>query len=317
MFHKTLCGLLASLLVIGLMALPVTSYAAGHEAPRFNGSNLTTLNLRPPATIFRIALTQPDDHRYNSTDNIQVNIFTDRAGGGLENDIALQSQNIAQGDSTVSLGAVPAPGLYFTRYKVSTDVFTNAFLVLPIDSQFTVQIVAAPTCTAPVAPGQTGAVEKFFRNLTLARLRTAAGAVAPAWFAVNGQNFVVQLAKGIVLAYSGLGFIAVFVQNGIAQETMALGIDFLATVLARVADDLQTAAVLTAAERTVVKQVITLINGVAQTRLSETGLGKVVSIGQAIAEGLLGEDQDIQVLAKVVGDSVKKFEVLVKLAPKP
>jgi len=212
---------------------------------------------------------------------------------------------------------VPAPGLYFTRYKVGSEVFTHAFLVLPSGAQSTVQIVGTPTCLATVAPGQTGAVEKYFRNLTLARLQTAAAAVAPMWFATNGQNFVVQAAKGMVLAYSGLGFIAIFIDKGVAQEIGALAVDFFATVLARVADDLQTAAVLTTAECNVVKQVITLINGVAQTRLSESVLGKVVSIGQAVAEGLLGEDADSQILAKLVGDGVKRFEVLVKLAPKP
>lgn len=304
MFHKMLCRLWIGLPGVVLMLLPVTSYAAG--SPHMQ-----------PATIFRIALTQPDDHLYNPTENIEVDIFTDRAGGGLENDIALSSQNIPQGNSRISFGRVPAPGLYFTRYKVGSEVFTNAFLVLPNGAQSTVQIVAAPTCFATVAPGQTTAVEKYFRNLTLARLQTAATAVAPMWFATNGQNFVVQAAKGMVLAYSGLGFIAIFIDKGVAQEIGALAIDFFATVLARVADDLQTAAVLTTAERNVVKQVITLINGVAQTRLSESVLGKVVSIGQTVAEGLLGEDADSQILAKLVGDGVKRFEVLVKLAPKP
>src|SRR6185369_4797570 len=103
--------------------------------------------------------------------------------------------------------------------------------------QFTVQMVAAPTCTAPVAGNQTAAVEKFFRNLTLDRFRTAAGAVAPNWFAVNGQNFLVLAAKGIVLAYSGLGFIAIFFERDITRDIAGLAIDFLATVLARVADD--------------------------------------------------------------------------------
>lgn len=316
MFHKTLCRSLAGLLVVVLIALPLTSYAAEREGPRIRLSNLSTPYIQP-ATIFRIALTRPDDYRYNSTDNIQVNIFTDRPGGALENDIASQTQTVTQVNQTLSLGRVPAPGLYFTRYKISPDVFTNAFLVLPVDGQFTVQMIEAPTCIAPVAAAQTGAVEKFFRNLTLARFQTAATAVGPAWFAVNGQNFLVLVAKGVVLAYTGLGFIAIFVQQGMAKELAALAIDFFATVLARVADDLQTAAVLTAAERTVVKQVISLINGVTQVRLSDSVLGRLVSIGQGAAEGLLGEDADSQILAKIVGDGVKRFEVLGRLAPKP
>ena len=309
MFQKTLCRLLAGLLVV--VALPVTSPAAN----RIELSNVRTPPTQP-ATIFQITLTRPEDFRYNATDTIQVDIFTDRPGGGLENDIALQTQPITQVNQTVPLGRVPAPGMYFTRYKVGTDVFTNAFVVLPIDGKFTVHMVGAPTCTAPVAPAQTGAVEKYFRNLTLARFQTAATAVAPAWFAVNGQNFLVQVAKGIVLAYTGLGFIAIFVQNGMRRELIALAIDFFATVFARVADDLHTAALLTAAERTVVKQVITLINGVAQVRLSDTVLARTMSIGQAAAEGLLGEDANSQILAKVIGDGVKRFEVLGRLVPK-
>ena len=316
MFHKTLCRLLAGSLVVVLIALPLTSYAAEPEGPPIRLSNIRTPHIQP-ATIFQIALTRPETHQYNSTDNIQVDIFTDRPGGALENDIASQTQTVTQENQTISLGRVPAPGLYFTRYKVSTDVFTNAFVVLPIDSQFTVHMVAAPTCTVPVAAGQTGAVEKFFRNLNLERFQTAAGAVAPGWFAVNGQNFLVQAAKGIVLAYTGLGFIAIFVQQGIGRELAALAIDFFATVFARVAEDLQTAGLLTATESTVVKRVITLMNGVAQVRLSDSVLGRVVSIGQTAAEGLLGQDSDSQILAKIVGDGVKRFEVLARLAPRP
>lgn len=312
MFPTRLRRIPAGLLAVVLMILPATTQAAKPEAPRFRLSNTSTPRT-PPATIYRIALTEPDDHPYNLNDNIQVNIFTDRAGGGLENDIALQSQTIPQGDSRITLGQVQRLGLYFTRYKVGNEVFTNSFLILPIANQFTVQMVAAPTCTATVTPAQTGAVEKFFRNLTLPRMQSAATAVAPGWFAVNGQNFVVQVTKGIVLTYSGLGFIAILAENGIAQDIGALAIDFMATVLARVADDLQAASVLTAAERNVVKQVFALINGVAQTRLSATTFARVISIGQSVAEGLLGGDQDSQVLAKVVGDGAKRFEVLVSL----
>jgi hypothetical protein len=232
----------------------------------------------------------------------------------LENDIGEQSQNVPKGKSTLSLGRVPPPGVYFTRYRNGGETFTHSFLVLPAsNNRFTVEIIAAPVATIEFSQSNNPATKKFFANLTANRLRAAATAVAPGWFAQNGQNFLVLTAKGVVLAYSGVGLIAIIAQQGIAKELFALTLDFAATVLARAADDLHQAQLLTTAERNAVKQIISGINGVAQTGLADGIFQKVISLGQGAADVVLGQDTDSQVTAKVTGDSVKKFHVLIGL----
>ncbi|MDX2043793.1 MAG: hypothetical protein SF097_21425 [Acidobacteriota bacterium] len=268
----------------------------------------------PSFAIYRIELRQPATHLYTSTENVEVKVFSDRSGGGLENDLGFQTHNVPQGDSSLNLGRVPKPGVYFTRYKVGGETFVNGFLVLPANgNRFTVEIIVAPVTAVNLNPTTNAAFEKFFRNLDVNRLKTAATAVAPGWFALNGQNFLVQTAKGIVLAYSGLGFVAIFGQGGIGQELFALSLDFIATALARAADDMQ---ILTGPERDAVKQAIIRINGLTQTLLADGIFQKVVTLGQGLAEATLGQDPDSQMTAKVTGDSLKKFHVLIGLKPR-
>jgi hypothetical protein len=266
------------------------------------------------ATLYTITLVQPGDHVYVPGEDIRVNIFTTGAGGGLENDIGANSILISQGNTpNISLGHVPPPGLYFTRYRIGAETFINGFLVLPVTGGFSVEMVAEPACTATVTSAQTAPLKKFFTNLTAARMQAAASAVAPQWFAVNGQNFVVLLAKGIVLAYSGIGFIAIIAEKGIARDILALAVDFVGSVLTRAAEDMSSAAVLTQAERDLVKLVLSGLNNVIQTILAEGVFQRIVTLGQAANEVTLGGDADSQVLAKIVGDTVKKFEVLIRL----
>jgi hypothetical protein len=282
-------------------------------APRAERPGATRM-LTARATNYSIDLRQPASHLYAPGENVEVSITTNASGGGIENDIGLQSQTIPQGTSNVVLGRVPAPGVYFTRYKVGSETFVNSFLVLPAgNNRFTVEIVSAPVTAVNLNAAGNAAAEKFFRNLTLTRLRAAAAAVAPAWFAQNGQNFLVLVAKGIVLTYSGLGFIAVVGQQGLARDLFALSLDFMATALSRAADDLRTAGVLSTQERDAVKLAITGINGLTQTLLSEGVFQRVVSVGQAAAEAVLGQDSDSQVAAKLAGDSAKKFHVFIQL----
>lgn len=269
---------------------------------------------RRALTKYSIELRQPATHLYVPTDNVEVRIFTDQSGGGIESDIGAQSQSVQQGASNVSLGRVPAPGIYFTRYRVGGESFVNSFLVLPAgNNRFTVEIISAPVTAVNLSQAGNAAAEKFFRNLNTARLRTAAAAVALAWFAQNGQNFLVLTAKGIVLTYSGIGFIAVIGQQGLAQELFALSLDFVAATLSRAADDLRTAGVLSVAERDAVKLAISGVNGLTQTLLADGVFQKVVTLGQAAAEVVLAQDSDGQVAAKLAGDSLKKFHVLIQL----
>ncbi|HET7286578.1 MAG TPA: hypothetical protein VFI71_03870 [Pyrinomonadaceae bacterium] len=301
---------LIALLVLVLISGPAVSLKAANRTDH-NVSRRVLSTAPNAAGIFRITLTKDV---YAAGENIEVRTFSDRAGGGLEDDIGQQSHNIPQGDSPpFALGPVPGPGLYFTRYRVGGDTIINGFLILPAtNNRFTVEIVTQPTCTATVTQAQTEPVKKYFRNLTVARLQTAATAVAPGWFAVNGQNFAVQVAKGIVLAYSGLGFIAIVAQEGLARDVAALAIDFVSTVMARAADDMSP-SVLTQTERDFVKLALSGLNNVIQTVLADNLFQKVVTLGQAANEIALGSDPDSQVFAKIVGDSVKKFEVLVRL----
>lgn len=301
-------------LVILLIAIFISAPVMAIDAKQrtdvtANWSTTILSTTRHPATLYTINPTKPD---YDASEDIQVNIFTD-AAGVLENEIGANSIPIPRDASTKSLGRVPSPGLYFTRFRVGGETFTNGFLVLPAGgTRFTVEKMSEPACTAPVTQAQTEPIKKFFRNLTAARMQTAAGAVAPRWFAINGQNFVVQLAKGIVLVYSGIGFIAIIAENGLARDILALAVDFVGTVLTRAAEDMSP-AVLTPAERDLVKLVLSGLNNVIQTILAEGLFQRIVTLGQAVNEVTLGSDADSQVLAKVVGDTVKKFEVLIRL----
>lgn len=298
---------------IGVSAVSASYHVNSRGIRRAGGPALPS---RTFLTNYSIELRRPATHLYTSTENIEVKISTDRPGGGIENDIGLQSQNIPQGTSNISLGRVPAPGLYFTRYRVANETFVNSFLVLPAgNNRFTVEIISAPVTAVNLSSASNAAAEKFFRNLSIARLRDASAAVAPAWFAQNGQNFLVLAAKGIVLTYSGLGFIAIMGQEGLAKELFALSLDFIAAALSRAADDLRTAGVLSVQERDAVKLAITGINGLTQTLLADGIFQRVVTFGQAAAEAALGQDSDSQVLAKVTGDSLKKYHVLIKLNP--
>lgn len=268
--------------------------------------------------IFTIQLSRPATHLYGPADNVEVNVFADTAGGGLENDIGAQSINVAVGASTISLGRVPAPGVYFTRYRAAGATFAHAFLVLPAaGGRFTVEPLGAPQALINHSPADEAALRRYFSQLNTARLQAAAAAAAPAWFAQNGQNFVVLAAKGVILTYTGgLAFFVVLRQGGIAQEIVALSIDFAVTVMGRAADDLRQAQLLTAAERDTVKRVLSGLNGAAQTLLSDGLFQRVVSLGQGVSSVVLGQDDDSQITAKVTGDFAKKVHVFLGLNPR-
>lgn len=306
----TLKNCLIALLVLVLISGPAITLKAANRTETVTRSSTTP----HVATTFRITLTQDASHLYSLNENIEVRTFSSSAGGGLEDDIGQQSHNIPQGDSPpFVLGQVTTPGLYFTRYKIGGETFINGFLILPAaNNRFTVEIVTQPACTATVTAAQAGPVQKYFRNLTLPRLQSAATAVAPGWFAVNGQNFAVQVAKGIVLAYSGLGFIAIVAQEGLARDVAALAVDFVGAVMVRAAEDMSP-SVLTQAERDFVKLALSGLNTVIQTVLADNLFQRVVTLGQGANEITLGADPDSQVFAKLVGDSAKKFEVLIRL----
>jgi hypothetical protein len=268
------------------------------------------------AGIFTLELTRPVTHQYRPSDNIEVRVFADQPGG-IENDIGQQSQTLQAGERTISLGRVPGPGIHFTRAVVGGDTFTHAFLVLPAGGgNFTVSLIAEKFATVEIPQAQQSLFRKFMGNLSVPKLGAAASAVTPGWLTQNGQNFVVTAAKGAVLAFSGLGFVAVMLNREIARELAGLVFDYIVTVMARAADDLVKEGKLTSPEGAAVKKVLQLINGVAQTALSDNLFAKVVSAAQGVNGVINVQDPEGEMLGKVSGDFAKKIHVFIELRPK-
>lgn len=242
---------------------------------------------------------------YRKGDKVSATL-TSAGSVGIENDITQQSSVAAgAGSRTISLGTIPAVGFYRVAF-IEGPVRQDVIFFVDQDS------VSPPPAVQKPDPSVLSALEKYYDNLTKARL-------VKAWDQWQGKEF---LAKKSVMIATGVSF-GIACAHGVAPACVISGnaskevvLDLSAELFLEVAKVQKAEDVLTDAEFTKVKLAISggkvFLGAVS---------GKTIEMVKATVEGAASELLDAavedsatntKVGVSVFKDQAKKTYLIIK-----
>jgi uncharacterized membrane protein len=253
--------------------------------------------------------------QYSKGDPVEVEVTTGMAGI-LESSLASNSTPVVAGVTKINIGKVADIGLFPVRFVATSGTpIGSDILILPGSTagKFTVEIILDRVKIAAVPTADSPAFIKFIKLVDTNLMAAAWKKEWPNWIVQNMANLGQAAVQCAVFSTGTLG-VGVF--WACAMPAASILADALAAVLARVADDLKAAQILSAADVVSIKRVLTGLKTVAQTVTTKNIIDRIISVSEGVNSVVLDQTDKAQVTNKVIHDAAKKFTMILEFKGK-